>query len=82
MFYLREVYDFHTRSMLCALCGLCAVFGLSEQVVLPPTYLERCYALVRAAGGVCIADEVQTGFGRNGDHFWMFQQHDVVSISP
>mgnify|MGYP003385733134 CR=1 FL=1 len=48
------------------------------QVVLPPTYLERCYALVRAAGGVCIADEVQTGFGRNGNHFWMFQEHDVV----
>ena len=29
---------------------------------------------VRAAGGVCIADEVQTGFGRTGSHFWGFQR--------
>jgi 4-aminobutyrate aminotransferase-like enzyme len=34
--------------------------------------------LVRAAGGVCIADEVQTGFGRIGTHFWAFQAHNVV----
>ena len=40
----------------------------------PPGYLQRCFAHVRAAGGLCIADEVQTGFGRIGDHFWAFQQ--------
>ena len=33
---------------------------------------------MRAAGGVCIADEVQTGFGRIGTHFWAFEAHDVV----
>ena len=38
----------------------------------------RTYAKVRAAGGVCIADEVQTGFGRVGTHFWAFEAHDVV----
>ncbi len=36
------------------------------------------YDSVRKAGGVCIADEVQTGFGRPGSHFWMFQAYDVV----
>jgi ethanolamine-phosphate phospho-lyase len=53
--------------------------GLLRQIVLPPTYLARCYELVRAGGGVCIADEVQTGFGRCGEHFWMFEAHKVVS---
>ena len=34
--------------------------------------------MTRAAGGVCIADEVQTGFGRTGSHYWGFQQQGVV----
>ena len=33
---------------------------------------------MRAAGGVCVADEVQTGFGRAGERFWMFETQDVV----
>jgi 4-aminobutyrate aminotransferase-like enzyme len=48
------------------------------QIVPPAGYLERAYAAVRAAGGVCIADEVQTGFGRVGTHFWAFQTQNVV----
>ena len=36
------------------------------------------YKYVRAAGGVCIADEVQVGFGRVGDKFWGFELQDVV----
>ena len=48
-------------------------------VVLPPRgYLRHCYKHVRANGGVCIADEVQTGFGRFGTSFWGFEQQDVV----
>lgn len=41
-------------------------------------YLKEAYAVIRANGGVCIADEVQTGFGRTGDHYWGFQNFDVV----
>jgi alanine-glyoxylate transaminase/(R)-3-amino-2-methylpropionate-pyruvate transaminase len=41
-------------------------------------YLKEAYAVVRAHGGLCIADEVQTGFGRTGEHFWGFQNFDVV----
>ncbi|MEZ4669969.1 MAG: hypothetical protein R3E39_18860 [Anaerolineae bacterium] len=42
------------------------------QIVLPPDYLTEVYRHVRAAGGLCIADEVQVGFGRLGTHFWGF----------
>jgi 4-aminobutyrate aminotransferase-like enzyme len=46
--------------------------------VLPPGYLKAAYQFVREAGGICIADEVQVGFGRVGSHFWGFQTQDVV----
>ncbi|MGY8747040.1 MAG: aminotransferase class III-fold pyridoxal phosphate-dependent enzyme [Pirellulales bacterium] len=55
-----------------------SILGCGGQVPLPVGYLERLYANVRQAGGVCIADEVQIGFGRVGSHFWGFQQHNVV----
>lgn len=63
--------------------GVAAFFiesGMSVAgVVLPPKgYLKACYEHVRAAGGVCVADEVQVGFGRFGNHFWGFQQQEVV----
>jgi 4-aminobutyrate aminotransferase-like enzyme/Ser/Thr protein kinase RdoA (MazF antagonist) len=48
------------------------------QVVPPPGWLETAFAHVRAAGGVCIADEVQTGFGRVGTHSWAFEAQGVV----
>merc|ERR1712071_384760 len=43
------------------------------QIILPPNYLKKAYKYVRDAGGVCIADEVQVGFGRVGTHWWAFQ---------
>ncbi len=43
-----------------------------------PNYLPEVYDIVRAHGGVCIADEVQTGFGRTGDNFWGFERSGVV----
>ncbi len=48
------------------------------QIILPPGYLKKAFAAVRAAGGVCVADEVQTGFGRAGTYFWMFETQDVI----
>ena len=44
----------------------------------PDGYLQSVYAHVRAAGGVCIADEVQAGFGRTGSHFWGFETQGVI----
>jgi len=48
------------------------------QVPLPPGYLKEAYKVVRAAGGLCIADECQTGYGRSGDTYWAFQTQDVM----
>ena len=52
--------------------------GVAGQVVLPGGYLEAAYAHARAAGAVCIADEVQVGFGRVGSTFWGFELGGVV----
>ena len=52
--------------------------SVAGQIVLPPGYLAEAYRLVRAAGGVCVADEVQAGFGRLGTHFWGFETQGVV----
>jgi alanine-glyoxylate transaminase / (R)-3-amino-2-methylpropionate-pyruvate transaminase len=43
-----------------------------------PNYFREAYAVVREHGGLCIADEVQTGFGRTGDHYWGFQNYGVT----
>jgi 4-aminobutyrate aminotransferase-like enzyme len=55
-----------------------SVISCGGQVELPSGFLKEAYQYVRNAGGVCIADEVQTGCGRAGDHYWAFQQHDVI----
>ena len=44
----------------------------------PARFVDKAAALIRAAGGLFIADEVQSGFGRTGDHLWGHQAHDVV----
>jgi 4-aminobutyrate aminotransferase-like enzyme/Ser/Thr protein kinase RdoA (MazF antagonist) len=48
------------------------------QIVPPPGYLAEAMGCVRQAGGLCIADEVQVGFGRVGTHFWGFEAQGVV----
>jgi 4-aminobutyrate aminotransferase-like enzyme/Ser/Thr protein kinase RdoA (MazF antagonist) len=52
--------------------------SVAGQIVFPPGYLAETYKHVRAAGGVCIADEVQVGFGRLGTHFWGFETQGIV----
>jgi len=46
----------------------------------PPGYLTACCAAVHAAGGLYIADEVQTGLGRLGTCMWAFQYHDPTLV--
>jgi 4-aminobutyrate aminotransferase-like enzyme len=51
----------------------------SDGIFTPPQgYLSRLYAETRAAGGLCVADEVQAGYGRLGQHFWGFEFDEVV----
>ncbi|CAN1257357.1 Alanine--glyoxylate aminotransferase 2 homolog 1, mitochondrial [Linum perenne] len=52
--------------------------GVGGAVELAPGYLKLVYDTVRKAGGVCIADEVQTGFGRTGSHYWGFETQGVI----
>ena len=52
--------------------------SVGGQIFFPPGYLADVYKYVRAAGGICIADEVQTGYGRIGTHFYAFEEQSVV----
>lgn len=52
--------------------------GIGGAVQYPKSYLGKAFDLVRSHGGVCISDEVQTGFGRTGEYFWGFQGHGIV----
>jgi len=54
------------------------IVGCGGQVPLAKGYLKDIYQAIRTQNGVCISDEVQTGFGRLGDVFWGFEQQDVV----
>lgn len=54
------------------------LLGVGGQIPLPDHYLKTVYRFVKEAGGVCIADEVQVGFGRVGDAFWGFELQDVI----
>ncbi len=55
-----------------------AVYGNAGGIALPDGYLSMLYRTVRAAGGLCVADEVQVGYGRLGSSFWGFEQQGVV----
>jgi len=54
------------------------IIGGAGQISLPGGYLKEVYELIRKQGGVCISDEVQTGFGRLGTHFWGYEMFDVI----
>lgn len=62
-----------------------SIQGVGGIVQFPKGFLQKAYDLVKANGGVCIADEVQTGFGRTGEHFWGFEMHgikpDIVTVA-
>ncbi|MFX1482062.1 MAG: aminotransferase class III-fold pyridoxal phosphate-dependent enzyme [Promethearchaeota archaeon] len=54
------------------------LMSCAGQIVFPDGYLKEAFKIVRNFSGVCIADEVQVGFGRMGSHFWGFETQDVV----
>jgi len=73
----------HVVEVIKTVDKLCAFIAesmpsVAGQIVLSQGYLNKVYEAVRAAGGVCIADEVQTGYGRIGTHFWAFESYGVV----
>lgn len=78
--YADDVLDLIQNGTSGRVAGFFAesIQGVGGAVVFPDGYLEKAYAHIRAAGGVCIADEVQAGFGRTGEKFWGFETQGVI----
>ncbi|KAL8616380.1 hypothetical protein ACOMHN_032234 [Nucella lapillus] len=79
--YVDQLEDVLKHSLPKDKCGAFfaeAIQGVGGAVQLPKGYLKKAFELVRARGGVCISDEVQTGFGRLGSHYWGFEANGVV----
>jgi alanine-glyoxylate transaminase/(R)-3-amino-2-methylpropionate-pyruvate transaminase len=74
---VKDVIQFATSGRVAAFIAE-SIQGVGGAVVYPDGYLRHTYEHVRAAGGLCIADEVQTGFGRMGTHFWGFETQGVL----
>jgi alanine-glyoxylate transaminase/(R)-3-amino-2-methylpropionate-pyruvate transaminase len=74
---VKQVIDYTTPGKIAGFIAE-SIQGVGGFVVFPDGYLQQTYAHVRAAGGVCIADEVQTGFGRTGTHYWGFETQGVI----
>ncbi|MGA7533553.1 MAG: aminotransferase class III-fold pyridoxal phosphate-dependent enzyme [Pseudolabrys sp.] len=74
---VKNLLDFATSGQVAAFIAE-SIQGVGGCVVFPDGYLKHVYEHVRAAGGLCIADEVQTGFGRTGTHYWGFETQDVI----
>ena len=74
---VKNLIDFATPGQVAAFIAE-SIQGVGGCVVFPDNYLKHAYEHVRAAGGVCIADEVQAGFGRTGSHYWGFETQGVI----
>jgi len=74
---VKNLLDFATSGQVAGFIAE-SIQGVGGCVVFPEGYLKYVYEHVRAAGGLCIADEVQTGFGRTGTHYWGFETQGVV----
>jgi alanine-glyoxylate transaminase/(R)-3-amino-2-methylpropionate-pyruvate transaminase len=74
---IREIIRYSTPGRIAAFIAepIQGVGGVTHGA---PNYLREAYRVTREHGGLCIADEVQTGFGRTGAHYWGFQNYDVV----
>lgn len=74
---IREVVRYSTPGRIAAFIAE-PIQGVGGATHGAPNYLKEAYRIVREHGGLCISDEVQTGFGRTGEHYWGFQNFDVV----
>jgi len=74
---IREIIRYSTPGRIAAFIAE-PIQGVGGATRGAANYLPEAYAITRAHGGVCIADEVQTGFGRTGEHYWGFQNSGVV----
>lgn len=78
--YASDIEDLISRATSGNIAAFIAesIQGVGGVTVYPEGYLKKAYEIVRKHGGLCIADEVQTGFGRTGEHFWGFEGEGVI----
>lgn len=74
---LKNVIEYQTPGQIACFIGE-PIQGVGGAVVPPKEFFQVVYDIVRQHGGICIADEVQGGFGRTGHHYWSHQNFDVV----
>jgi alanine-glyoxylate transaminase/(R)-3-amino-2-methylpropionate-pyruvate transaminase len=74
---VREIIRYSTPGRVAAFIAE-PIQGVGGATHGAPNYLKEVYGVVREYGGLCVADEVQTGFGRTGEHYWGFQNFGVV----
>src|SRR5712672_1994397 len=74
---VKQLIDFASPGQVAGFIAE-SIQGVGGVVVFPDGYLKHTYEHVRAADGLCIADEVQTAFGRTGTHFWGFETQGVI----
>jgi alanine-glyoxylate transaminase / (R)-3-amino-2-methylpropionate-pyruvate transaminase len=74
---IRDLIRFSTPGTIAAFIAE-PIQGVGGATRGAPNYLREAYAIAREHGGLCIADEVQTGFGRTGEHYWGFQNYGVT----
>ena len=74
---IRDLIRFSTPGTIAAFIAE-PIQGVGGTTMGAPNYLREAYAVTREHGGLCIADEVQTGFGRTGEHFWGFESSGVL----
>jgi alanine-glyoxylate transaminase/(R)-3-amino-2-methylpropionate-pyruvate transaminase len=74
---VAEVIKYETSGNVAAFIAE-PIQGVGGVIVPPKEYFGIVYETVRKHGGLCIADEVQTGWGRTGEHFWGFENWGVT----
>ncbi len=74
---VKNVIQYETSGEVACFIGE-PIQGVGGAVTPPKEFFDIVYEIVRAHGGICVADEVQGGFGRTGTHYWAHQNWDVV----
>ena len=70
--------EFQSRGIRPAAFIIDTIISSSGIVSPPPGYLKTAAEIIRAAGGLFVADEVQPGFGRTGRNFWGYETDEFV----
>jgi len=74
---IKNLIQYQTSGQIACFIGE-PIQGVGGTVTPPTEFFQIVYDIVRQHGGICIADEVQGGFGRTGHHYWSHQNYDVV----